>query len=120
VTEANPRRVRRVPWSAVAGTVVLAYTVVYSVALLDLGDRNRFNGWGRSMGSLGARVVLSGVILAALFHIFDGLRRMAIDLRPALVEQDQRWRATVAFFTWVLAIPAAAVILWPWVSATTR
>ena len=107
-------------WSAVAGTVVLVYTLLYSMALLEVGDRNRFNDWGRALGSLGARLVLSGVLLAALFHTFDGLRRMAIDLRPALAEQDPRWRATVLFFTWALALPAAAVIVWPWLSATTR
>jgi succinate dehydrogenase/fumarate reductase cytochrome b subunit len=116
----SPPRERRVQWGAVAGSVVLAYTVLYSLAMLDIGDRNRFNGWGRAMGSLGARLVLSGVVLAALFHTFDGLRRMAIDLRPELAEQNARWRATVLFFTWALAIPAATVIVWPWVSASTR
>jgi succinate dehydrogenase cytochrome b556 subunit len=114
-----PRR-RRVSWGAVAGLVVLAYMLVYAVALTQLGDRNRFNRWGQAMSSLGARLALSGVVLAALYHLFDGLRRLAIDLHPDLAEQDERWRATVLFFTWALAVPAAAVIVWPWIAVATR
>jgi succinate dehydrogenase cytochrome b556 subunit len=114
------RRRPSVRWGAVSGIVVLVYTVVYAAALVGIGDRNQFNRWGRAMSSLGARLVLCGVVLAALFHLFDGLRRLAVDLRPDLADQDERWRATALFFTWALAVPAAAVIVWPWISATTR
>jgi len=109
-----------VRWGAVAGLVVLAYTLLYAVALTQVGDRSRFNRWGQAMTSLGAQLALSVVVLAALFHLFDGLRRLAIDVRPELADQDERWRATVAFFTWVLAVPAAAVIVWPWIAVATR
>jgi len=111
---------RRVRWGPVAGLIVLAYTVLYALALTQLGDRGRFDRWGRAMSSLGARVALSAVVLAALFHLFDGLRRLAIDLHPDLIAQDERWRATVLFFTWALAVPAAAVMVWPWIAAATR
>jgi len=118
---ARPRRTApRFRWGAISGVVVLGYTLVYALALTGLGDRLRFARWGRAMSSLGARVVIAGVILAALFHTFDGLRRMAIDLHPELAAQNPRWRATVLFFTWALAVPAAAIVVWPWISATTR
>ena len=111
---------RSVPWGAVAGTVLLVYVVIFSLSLTGLDDRAQFNRWGHAMGSIGARIALCGVMVAGLFHGLDGLRRMAIDVRPDLAEQNPRWRATVLFFTWALAIPAMAVIVWPWISATTR
>jgi succinate dehydrogenase/fumarate reductase cytochrome b subunit len=113
-------RVRRVRWGAVAGTVVLAYVLVFSVVLSQVSSRDRFNRWGAAMGSLGARLVLCVVVLATLFHTFDGLRRMLPDVVPALVDQDRRLRAAALFATWALALPCFAVLVWPWVSETTR
>jgi len=114
------RRVRRVRWGAVAGTVVLVYVLAYSVALSRISDRNSFNRWGADMGSLGARLVICVVVLAALFHTFDGLRRMLGEVAPALVGRDRQLRAAALFATWALALPCFAVILWPWVAETTR
>ncbi len=118
----TPRRgrVRRVRWGAVAGTAVLVYVLVYCTALSQLASRDRFNRWGAAMGSLGARLVLCGVVLATLFHTFDGLRRMLPDVVPSLVDQDRRLRAAALFATWALALPSFAVIVWPWVSETAR
>jgi succinate dehydrogenase/fumarate reductase cytochrome b subunit len=113
-------RVRRVRWGAVAGAVVLVYVLVYAAALSQLASRDRFNRWGAAMGSLGARLVLCGVVLATLFHTFDGLRRMLPDVVPSLVDQDRRLRAAALFATWALALPSFAMIVWPWVSETTR
>jgi succinate dehydrogenase/fumarate reductase cytochrome b subunit len=115
---AERRRDRRVPWGAVAGTVVLAYVVVEAVALLSVDDRNRFNRWGAAMGSIGARLVLSGVLLAALFHTLDGLRRLVVGVAPSVERRDDQLRLAVVFLTWALAVPAAAVVIWPWWKAT--
>jgi succinate dehydrogenase/fumarate reductase cytochrome b subunit len=104
----------------VAGTVLLAYTVAYALLITRIDDRSWFDDRAGAMGSLGARVVLSGVVLAGLFHLFDGLRRMAIDLRPALSRHQPALRAAVLFATWACAIPAAAVIIWPWLSDAWR
>ncbi len=113
-------RVRRVRWGAVSGTVVLVYVLAYCLVLGQVSSRDRFNRWGAAMGSLGARLVLCLVVLATLFHTFDGLRRMLPDVAPSLAGQDRRLRAAALFATWALALPAFAVIVWPWVSETTR
>lgn len=111
---------RRVRWGAVAGSVLLAYVVVEAVALLSIDDRNRFNRWGAAMGSLGARLVLAGVVLAVLFHSLDGLRRLVVEAAPGLVRHDDRLRLGVVFVTWALAVPAAVVMVWPWWSELRR
>ena len=113
---APPRR--RVRWGAVAGTVVLVYVLVLSVALTGIGDRNRFNRWSDGMGSIGARIVMCGVVLAALFHTLDGLRRLVVEVAPSAGRHDLRLRTGVLFLTWALAIPAAVMIVGPWFSET--
>ena len=117
---APPPPTRRVPWGAVSGTVVLAYVVVWAVALSRIAQRATFNRWGDAMGSLGARVVVCGVVLATLFHSLDGLRRLLAEAVPRTREHDLRWRAGVLFVTWAVAVPCFAMILWPWVAETTR
>jgi succinate dehydrogenase/fumarate reductase cytochrome b subunit len=107
-------------WGAISGIVVFGYAVILAVAISQIGDRNRFNRWGGALGSLGARLVLAVVVGAALFHALDGLRRMVQELAPGIVARDQQLRAGVLFLTWALALPAAAVIVWPWIAETTR
>lgn len=111
---------RRVRWGAVAGVVVLVYVLVLSVALVGIGNRNRFNRWTGVMHSIGGRLVLCLVVLAALFHTFDGLRRLLIEVAPSLGRHETRLRAVVLFATWALAIPAGVMIVGPWVSETLR
>ena len=111
---------RRVRWGAVAGVVVFAYVVALSLMLVGIGDRNRFNRWAGLAHSIGGRIVLALVVLAALFHTFDGLRRLLVEVAPTLGRHDVRLRAGVLFLTWALAIPAGVMIIGPWVSETFR
>ena len=118
--EPSPAVRRRVRWGAVAGVVVLGYVLVLSVALVGIGDRNRFNRWTGVVHGIGGRIVLSLVVLAALFHTFDGLRRLLVEVVPWVGRHDTRLRAGVLFATWALAIPAGVMIIGPWVSETFR
>jgi seryl-tRNA synthetase len=112
--------VPRSRWGAIAGLVVLAYVVVWAAVISQIANRNRFNRWGAAFGSLGARVVMCVVVLAALFHTFDGLRRSVLVVAPTTRSHDVVLRAGVRFATWVLALPCAAAIIWPWVAETRR
>jgi succinate dehydrogenase/fumarate reductase cytochrome b subunit len=99
---------------------VLVYVVAQCLALLTIGDRNRFNRLGAAMGSLGARLILCAVVLAALFHTLDGLRRLLAEVAPAVRRRDEPIRAGVLFATLALGLPAMAVVVWPWVTETFR
>ncbi len=114
----QPPPVRSSRWGAISGIVVFVYVLVLAGAMTQINDRNRFNRWGAAMGSIGARVVLAVVVAAALFHALDGLRRLLHDAVPSLVARDAQMRAGVLFLTWALALPAAAVIVWPWIAET--
>jgi len=109
---------RRGRWGAVAGSILLVYVVVEAVALLSINDRNRFNRWGEALGSIGARIAISVVLLAAIFHSLDGLRRLVVGMVPAASRHDDGLSTAVVFCTWALAVPATAVVIWPWWKAT--
>ena len=117
-TDTAPRR--RVPWGAISGCVVLLYLVVWGLALSRIASRTTFNRWGAAMGSLGARIVVCGVVLATLFHTFDGFRRLLADAVPRSRAHDVQLRAAVLFATWAIALPCFAAVIWPWVAESTR
>ena len=117
-TDLAPRR--RVPWGAISGSVVLLYLLVWGLALSRIANRATFNRWGAALGSLGARVVICGVVLATLFHTFDGFRRLLADAVPRSRAHEVQLRAAVLFATWAIALPCFAAIIWPWVAETTR
>ena len=116
--DAVPRS--RLPWAAISGVVVLVYLVVWGLALSRIADRTRFNRWGDAMGSLGARLVICVVVLAVLFHTFDGIRRLLAEAVPKTRAHDVQLRAWALFATWAIALPCFAAIVWPWVAETTR
>jgi succinate dehydrogenase/fumarate reductase cytochrome b subunit len=118
--EAPPTRGRHPNWGALSGVVILVYLVVWAATLSRIANRVTYNRWGDAMGSLGARFVLCVVVLAGLFHTFDGVRRLLVSLAPRLAGREQQLRAAVLFLTWATAIPCAAAIVWPWIAETTR
>jgi succinate dehydrogenase hydrophobic anchor subunit len=117
---ADAGRPHRNRWGAISGSVVLVYLVVWGLGLSRIANRTTFNRWGAAMGSLGARVVICGVVLATLFHTFDGFRRLLADAVPRSRAHEVQLRAWVLFATWAIALPCFAAIIWPWVAETTR
>jgi succinate dehydrogenase cytochrome b556 subunit len=105
---------RRLRWGAVAGVVVFGYLVLVAVDLVLAGiSRRAFTSLHEAYGSLGGRVVIGIVLVAVVFHAFDGLRRLLEELRPSLVPRDERLRAGVAFATAAVSVPGVVAVLWP-------
>ena len=101
--------------------VVLAYVLVLSVALVGIGDRNRFNRLERASWTASA----AGSCCAwwcwpRCSTPSTGCVACVVEVAPSLGRHDVRLRAGVLFLTWALAIPAAVMIVWPWVSETFR
>lgn len=102
------------PWGRIASIVSLVYVAWYVIGLVVLQRApGAFNAMNRFYGSIGARVVLCGVLLALLFHLLDGLRVTAQDALPRLAAHELGLRATVRFVLLAAWIPAAAAVLWP-------
>ncbi|MEZ5145364.1 MAG: hypothetical protein R2726_23065 [Acidimicrobiales bacterium] len=122
----SPERVpplarRRLRWGPVAGLVVFAYAIWAAIDLVVAGvSRGAFTRLHSLYDSVGVRLVLSVVVVAALFHSLDGLRRMLEELRPGVAAHERVGRAAVAFVTAALAMPAVALVLWPSVQGWLR
>lgn len=111
---APPAARRRVRWGAVAGLVLFAYAAWAAVDLVLAGvARSAFNRLHELYASFLGRTVIAVVVVAALFHLLDGLRRLAEEARPAWARRDPALRTAVAFATAALGVPAVAVVLWP-------
>lgn len=105
---------RRWSWRSVAGIVALVYAWWAAIDLLLLAQSGpRFSELHRTMGNVGVRVVLVGVLVALLAHGLDGVRVAVEDLVPATRRADPALRAAVRFLVPALAVPGALVLLWP-------
>jgi hypothetical protein len=98
------------PLGRVAGLVTFGGVAAWAAAVAVLGtDRPGFNSLVRLSGNVVFRVAASVVVAAALLHLVDGLGRCLATERP------DRWRAAAWFFALALGLPAAAMLLWPFV-----
>lgn len=105
-------------WSTVAGLVLAIYLVAWMVRLVLVdqspGLYDRTEEW---VDLLGVRVALAVVVLAAVYHSLEGLRRLAVGLRPGApgAAASGLARGAVVFLTWATVIPLWTVLLQPWI-----
>jgi succinate dehydrogenase hydrophobic anchor subunit len=105
---------RQVRWGAVSGIVVYGWVVAWAVGLVVLQvGRSSFNRYYDLLGNAVARVALAVVVVAALFHTLDGLRRLSAGSSSAMRRHDETLQVVCLFVTFALGVPAALVILWP-------
>jgi hypothetical protein len=96
----------------ISGVITLGWVMVWALAIAVLGtDRRAFSTLVRLSGNIGARLVLSLVVFAALLHTVDGLGRCFPN------QPHERWRAAAWFVAIALGLPATAVLVWPFVES---
>lgn len=111
-SEPVPRR--RVRWSALTGTIVFAYMVVFAIEIAAAGFAPRlYNRMYEVSGNAAVRLLLGCVLVAAIFHAGDGLRVTVCEMVPALKSRERGMRFAVQFVTFALGIPVAFAIFWP-------
>lgn len=89
--------------------MLFVYATWWSASLALVGiRRSTFSAGQRAYANLGVRAVLGVVVLAALFHTLDGVRRMLSRGNPSV-----RGRLAVAYLTWAVGLPSMLLILWP-------
>lgn len=124
--ERSPRRA--LSGGAIAGVVLYAYVVVAVLQLVVLErDRSSYDSLHRSFHQLPYRALIAVAAVAGIFHALDGLRRTIDDLLPRDRSDlprdrndDGHLRTVVAFLTFAIGVPAAAVILWPSLTGRLR
>jgi succinate dehydrogenase/fumarate reductase cytochrome b subunit len=100
--------------ATVAAFVLYGWVLVWSAAIAAAGfDVSMFNGLWRLAGTIGGRILLCLVVVCALFHTVDGLRRLVLDGAREVARVDLAARLAAVFLTAALGVPASVVILWP-------
>jgi succinate dehydrogenase hydrophobic anchor subunit len=65
------------------------------------------------LGGAPARAGLCAVVVASVYHAFDGLRVALAELFPRTAGWSEPLQALTVFATAAAGIPASVVILWP-------
>lgn len=99
---------------AICGAALFVGVAVWALGLALVGiDGSAFARLHDLLGNTVARVAICGVVLAALFHTCDGIRRIVLDVAPAVTRLDERLRLVSVFVTFAAGVPACLVVLWP-------
>ncbi|MCC5952753.1 MAG: hypothetical protein JJU45_11730 [Acidimicrobiia bacterium] len=90
--------------------VVYVATVAADAVTASVDGRG-FVAWRSSLGSVPGRLLVAVVVVGVWYHLLDGASRLWRDHRRATGAVEGR--PLVAFLTWAVGVPMAAVILWP-------
>jgi succinate dehydrogenase / fumarate reductase cytochrome b subunit len=66
-------------------------------------------------GNILLRVFECGLLMALLFHSFNGLRIVLVDFFPGAIRNEQALTGVAVALTLLLGIPGSLVILWPFI-----
>src|ERR671929_1801261 len=69
----------------------------------------------RLYGNVLLRLFEVGLLFALLFHTFNGVRIVAVDVFPEAVRNQRRLLQAVVALTLIIGIPGGVVILWPFI-----
>jgi succinate dehydrogenase / fumarate reductase cytochrome b subunit len=97
--------------------VLLLYTVVIALQIVAVDVQPRlYNRLHQIEGNVFVRVLLTLVVLAALFHGLNGVKLVVVESFPRLATRDASATAAVQFLTFACWVPCAFIIMWPPVS----
>ncbi len=101
--------------------ILFLYAVLYAAEIAAAGFAPRaYNRMLEISGNAAARAGMAVVLLAALFHAFDGLRFTACVMSPRAARHEAALQSVAQFVTFAVGIPAAFVICWPSISELFR
>jgi succinate dehydrogenase / fumarate reductase cytochrome b subunit len=103
----------------VTGFLVFMFLMLHivDVSLVNI-DAELYNDVHELYGNVLLRLFECGLLLALLYHSFNGLRIIAVDFFPGVISRERQLTGVVTFFTLALGIPGSLVILWPFIDGT--
>jgi succinate dehydrogenase / fumarate reductase cytochrome b subunit len=111
-------------WSFVAdrttGILVFFFLLLHivDVSLINFRGGELYDEVHELYGNILLRVFECGLLLALLFHSFNGLRVVMVDFFPGAVRRERMLTVWVVALTLIIGIPGSIVILWPWIEGT--
>ena len=99
----------------ITGFLVFLFLLLHIVDVSLLRWPETYDQVHRLYGNVLLRLFEVGLLLALLFHSFNGVRIVAVDVFPEAVRNQRRLLHVVLALTLVIGIPGGVVILWPFI-----
>jgi succinate dehydrogenase / fumarate reductase cytochrome b subunit len=99
----------------ITGFLVFLFLLLHIVDVSLLRWPATYNEVHRVYGNVVLRLFEVGLLFSLVFHSFNGLRIVAVDVFPDAVRNQRRLLHGVIALTLLTGVPGAVVILWPFI-----
>jgi succinate dehydrogenase / fumarate reductase cytochrome b subunit len=99
----------------ITGFVVVWFLLLHIVDVSLLRWPATYDQVHRLYGNVLLRLFEVGLLFALLFHTFNGVRIVAVDVFPEAVRNQRRLFQAVVALTLLIGVPGGVVILWPFI-----
>jgi len=100
----------------ISGFLVFLFLMLHVVDVSLVRWPATYNEVHRLYGNVVLRLFEVGLLFGLLFHSFNGLRIVAVDVFPEAVRNQRRLLQVVMAVTVLAGVPGGIVILWPFIS----
>ncbi len=99
----------------ITGFLVFLFLLLHIVDVSLLRWPATYDQVHRLYGNVVLRLFEVGLLFALLFHTFNGVRIVALDIFPDAVANQHRLLRVVVALTLLAGVPGGIVILWPFI-----
>lgn len=99
----------------ITGFLVFLFLLLHIVDVSLLRWPATYDQVHRLYGNVLLRMFEVGLLLALLFHTFNGVRIVAVDMFPEAVRSQRRLLQAVVALTLLAGVPGGIVIMWPFI-----
>ena len=99
----------------ITGFLVFLFLLLHIVDVSLLRWPETYDQVHRLYGNVLLRIFEVGLLFALLFHTFNGVRIVAVDVFPEAVRNQRRLLQVVVALTLLAGVPGGVVIMWPFI-----
>jgi succinate dehydrogenase / fumarate reductase, cytochrome b subunit len=99
----------------ITGFLVFLFLLLHIVDVSLLHWPATYDTVHRLYGNVMLRLFEVGLLFSLLFHSFNGVRIVAVDVFPEAVRNQRRLFQVVIALTLLIGLPGGVVILWPFI-----
>jgi succinate dehydrogenase / fumarate reductase cytochrome b subunit len=99
----------------ITGFLVFLFLLLHIVDVSLLRWPATYDQVHRLYGNVVLRLFEVGLLFALLFHTFNGVRIVAVDVFPEAVRNQRRLLQVVVALTLLAGVPGGVVIMWPFI-----
>ena len=99
----------------ITGFLVFLFLLLHIVDVSLLRWPATYDQVHRLYGNVLLRLFEVGLLFALLFHTFNGVRIVAVDMFPEAVRNQRRLLQVVVALTLLAGVPGGVVIMWPFI-----